>query len=105
MSNIIITQIPAVYVRILYHYQLNPLIVMIVGCQILQRHHKSIFSRRTLFIESNSILPNLSPVMEFLGNVFTNFIFEILLSHEALVTESVTSTTTSNNQTQPYKPL
>jgi len=41
--------------------------------------------------------------MKFLGNVFTNFIFEILLSHEALVTESVTTTTTSNNQTQPFK--
>jgi len=43
--------------------------------------------------------------MKFLGNVFTNFIFEILLSHEALVMESVTATTTSNNQTQPFKPL
>jgi len=30
--------------------------------------------------------------MEFLGNVFTNFIFEKLLSHEALVTERVTAT-------------
>ena len=30
-----------------------------------------------------SMLPNLSLVMEFLGNVFTNFIFEKLLSHEA----------------------
>jgi len=28
MSNITLTQIPAVYVRILYHYQLNPSIVM-----------------------------------------------------------------------------
>jgi len=28
MSNVILTQIPAVYVRILYHYQLNPSIVM-----------------------------------------------------------------------------
>ena len=28
MSNIILTQIPADYVRILYHYQLNPSIVM-----------------------------------------------------------------------------
>jgi len=31
--------------------------------------------------------------MEFLGNVFTNFIFEKLLSHEALVTGWVTTTT------------
>jgi len=28
-----------------------------------------------------SMLPNLSLVMEFLGNVFTNFIYEKLLSH------------------------
>jgi len=71
----------------------------------LPRNHKSIFSPRFLFIESKSILPNLSLVMKFLGHVFTNSIFEILLSHEALVTESVTATTTSNNQTQPFKPL
>jgi len=39
--------------------------------------------------------------MEFLGNVFTNFIFEKLLSHEVLVTGRVT--TTGNNQTQLFK--
>jgi len=39
--------------------------------------------------------------MEFVGNVFTNFIFEKLLSHEALVTGRVTAA--SNNQTQLYK--
>jgi len=39
--------------------------------------------------------------MEYLGNVFTNFIFEKLLSHEALVTGRVTAT--SNNQTQLFK--
>ena len=44
------------------------------------------------------MLPNLSLVLELLGNVFTNFIFEKFLSHEALVTERVTGT--SNNQTQ-----
>jgi len=44
------------------------------------------------------MLPNLSLVMEFLGNVFTNFIFEKFLSHEALVTGGVRAT--SNNQTQ-----
>jgi len=38
------------------------------------------------------MLPNLSLVMEFLGNVFTNFIFEKPLSHEALVTGTVTAT-------------
>jgi len=39
-------------------------------------------------------------VVEFLGNVFTDFIFEKLLSNEALVTGRVTAT--SNNQTQLY---
>ena len=47
------------------------------------------------------MLPNLSPVMDFLGNVFTNFIFEKLFSHEAPMTGGVT--TTSNNQTQIFK--
>jgi len=41
------------------------------------------------------MLFNLSLVMEFLGNVFTVFIFEKLLSPEALVTERVTAN--SNN--------
>jgi len=47
------------------------------------------------------MLPYLSLVMEFLGNVFTNFICEKCLSHEALVTGRVTAT--SNNQTQLFK--
>jgi len=41
--------------------------------------------------------------MEFLGNVFSNFIFEKLLSHEAPVTGKVTAT--SSNQTQLFKQL
>jgi len=49
------------------------------------------------------MLPNLSLVVEFLRNVFTDFIFEKLLSHEALVTGRVIAT--SNNQTQLYKQL
>jgi len=47
------------------------------------------------------VLVNLSVAMEFLENVFTNFIFEKLLSHEAPVTGRVTDT--SNNQTKPFK--
>jgi len=47
------------------------------------------------------VLPNLSLAMEFLGNIFTNFIFEKLLTHEALVTGRVT--VASNNQTQLFK--
>jgi len=47
------------------------------------------------------MLPNLSLVMEFLRNVFTNFFFEKLLSHEPMVTGRVTAT--SNNQTQVFR--
>jgi len=47
------------------------------------------------------MLPNLSLVMEFLGNVFTNFIFEKFRSYETLVTGRVTAT--SNNHTQLFK--
>ena len=39
--------------------------------------------------------------MEFLENIFTNFIFEKSISHEALVTGRVTAT--NNNQTQLFK--
>jgi len=44
------------------------------------------------------MLPNLSLVVEFRGNLFTNFVFEKLLSHEALVTGRITAA--SNNQTR-----
>jgi len=44
-----------------------------------------------------------SLVMEFLANFFSNFIFENLLSHEALVMGRVTAT--SNDQTQLFKQL
>jgi len=37
------------------------------------------------------MLPNLSLVMEFLGNFFNNSIFEKFLSYEALVTGRVTA--------------
>jgi len=47
------------------------------------------------------MLPNLSLVMDFLGNIFINSFFEKFLSHEALVTGRVTAT--SNNQTQLFK--
>jgi len=40
--------------------------------------------------------PYLSLVMEFLGNVFTDFIFEKLLAHEALVTGRVKLQVTIN---------
>jgi len=39
--------------------------------------------------------------MEFLGNFFSNFVFEKLLSHEALVLGRVAAT--SSNQTQLFK--
>jgi len=50
---------------------------------------KLYFSARTLSIESGALLLNLSLVMDFLRNFFTNFIFEKLLSHEELVTRRV----------------
>jgi len=46
------------------------------------------------------VLANLSLVVEFLGSVFTNFIFEKIFSHEALVTGRVAAT--SNNQMQLF---
>jgi len=52
----------------------------------------------TLDTSLRSTLPNLSLVMEFLGNFFSKFIFEKFLSHEALVMGRVTAT--SNNETQ-----
>jgi len=54
----------------------------------------------TLDTPLKSTLLNLSLVMEFLGNFFSKFIFEKLLSHEALVMGRVTAT--SNNQTQLF---
>jgi len=47
------------------------------------------------------MLSNLSLIMEFLGNVVTNFIFEKFFSHEALVMGRVTAT--NNNQAQIFK--
>jgi len=48
-----------------------------------------------------STLPNLSLVMEFMGNFFSNFSFEKLHSHGTLVMGRVTAS--SNNQTQLFK--
>jgi len=47
------------------------------------------------------MLPDLSLAMEFLLNVFTNFIFERHFSHEALVTRMCTAT--NNNQPKLFK--
>jgi len=63
--------------------------------------HSMCHACHTLDTPLRSTLPNLSLVMEFLENFFSKFIFEKLLSHEALVTGRVTPT--SNNQTQLYK--
>jgi len=46
----------------------------------------------TLDTPLRSTSPNLSLVMELLGNFFTNFIFEKLLSHEVLMNGRVTAT-------------
>jgi len=68
--------------------------------KFIKESSKSIFSS-CLPIQNRSMLSNLSLVVEYLGIVFTNFIFEKLLSHEALVTGRVTAT--SNNQRQFFK--
>ena len=46
------------------------------------------------------MLANFSLVTEILGNVFTTFIFQKFLSHQALMTGKVKAT--SNNQTQLF---
>ena len=91
-----------VYVRILYHHHLNVLRLLL--CRLSNswtKSSKSVFSASTLSIESRSVLPNLSLVMEFLVNIFTNFIFDKFISHEALLTGRVKAA--SNNQTQLFK--
>ena len=77
-----------VYVRILY---------LRLSCRLSHSSttlSKSVFQLvrfQTLSTEGRSVLPNLSLVMEFPGNVFTNLIFENFISHEALVTGRVTA--------------
>jgi len=67
-----------------------------VHCQIYQRNHLNlIFWTRTISRERRSVLLTVSLILEFLIHVFTNFIFEKLLSDEALVAGRVT--TNSNN--------
>jgi len=54
--------------------------------------------RHTLDTPLRLTLPKLLPVMEFLGNFFSNFIFEKLLSHEALVMGRVTATSITGSR-------
>jgi len=81
--------------------QWNSILRLSCWLSIHQWNHLNLFFSSCLSTESRSTLPNLSLIMKFLGNFFTNFIFEKLLSHEALVTGRVTAT--SNNQTQLFK--
>jgi len=92
-----------VYVRIyiiITSMSLNPSIVM-SAVKSINKIYLNLFFSSYLSTESRSMLPNISLVMEFLGIVFVNFIFEKRLSHEALVAGRVTAT--SNNQTQIFK--
>jgi len=102
MSNINITQIPAQSTLefLSSSPQCNLILPLSSRLPIHQRNHLNLFFSSCLSIESGSVLPNLSVVEEFLGNVFTNFIFEKLLSHQTLVMGRVTAT--SNNQTQLF---
>jgi len=92
VSNIILTQIPAQFTLKFISSSPQCNLILRLSCQINQRNHLNIFFSSYVSIESRSMFLNLSPVMEFLRNIFTNFIFEKLISHEVLVTGSVTST-------------
>jgi len=103
MSDIILTPILA-QSTLQFYITTQCNLILRLSCRLLNSSTKSskhIFSARTLSIESRSVLRNLSLVTEFLGNVFANFIFEKLLSHEVLVTGRVAAT--SNNQTELFK--
>jgi len=73
-------------------------VILRLSCRlsIHQRNHLNLFFSSYLSTENRSTLPSLSLVMVFLGNVFTNFIFQKRISREALVTGRVTAT--SNNK-------
>jgi len=63
-----------------------------VHVRILYHHHLNVAYPAIIIMSIREMLPNLSLEMEFLGNVFTNFIFEKLLSYQALVMGRVTAT-------------
>jgi len=63
-----------------------------VDCQIHQQNQLNLFFSSYLSTESRSVLPNLSLVMEFLENIFNNFVFDKFISHVGLVTGRVTAT-------------
>ena len=100
MINIILTQHSLRQNFISLSTQCN--LILRLSCRLSNStiSSKSIFSTRILSIES---VYQCFQSMEFLGNVFIYFIFEKLLSYEAVVKGRVTAT--SNNQTQLFKQL
>ena len=79
-----------VYVRISYQHQLSVAQPVMSTVRFINEAIQLYFSAHILSTESRALL-----VMEFLRIVFTNFVFEKIISHEALVTGRVTAI--SNN--------
>jgi len=97
MSDIILTQVPAQVTLNFVSLLTQCNLILRLSCRLCNsstKSSKSIFSAHTLSTESSLTLPNLSLVTEFLGNFFRHFVFEKFLSHEALMTGSVTATIT-----------
>ena len=90
MSNTILTQIPAPSTSE-FHININSVKFNPIMCTVkfINKAILIYFSARNLSIASRALLLNLSLVVEFLRNVFTIFIFDKILSHEALVTGRV----------------
>jgi len=91
MSSVILIQIsaqstPEFHINI-NSMLLNPSIIM----SAVKFFNQIISTFQVVPTESRAMLLNFSLVMEFLINVFTNFIFEKLLSDETLVTPRVTA--------------
>jgi len=76
MSNIILTHIPAQSTLEFYIIITSMSFDYHVDCRIHQRNHLNPFISLCLSVESRSVLSNLSLVMEFLGIVFTIFVFQ-----------------------------
>jgi len=75
-----------------------------VHCQIHQQNDlNAFFSASTLSIGNRAMLLNLLLLMEFMKNVFTNFLVENLFSHEVLVTGRVTAIKIKLNFVSSYK--
>jgi len=76
MNNIILPQIPAQSTLKFYVIIISMTFDYHVDWEVHQRNHLNLFFSSYLSTESRSVTSNLSLIMEFLGNVFTIFIFK-----------------------------